>query len=361
MAHPALARSFVAVVPRYLFTVLPRASREIAHWRGRAGTIPDPALRRLALDSLAKRGNMEGAALFAVLCPRESRGAAVRALVAFQAAYNYLDTLAEQPSPDPIANARQLHQALALALDPAAVQPDYYAGTPWSEDGGYLAAMVDACRAALAELPSHATVAAAAHAAAMNIVGFQSLNLTESQGGEEDLERWARERTPAGSGLRWWQMAGACGSSLPVHVLTALAGDPALDRRGVAAVDNAYFPWIGALHSLLDSLVDVAEDERLGQRNLLVGRTCADDAAAEMRLLAERAREEAGALPRGGEHSVILAAMAGHYISASEASQPAVRMIAESVREALGGVMRPTLALFGLRRLCARFVRAAGG
>ncbi len=361
VAHPALTREFTAVVSRYLLTVLPRATREMAHWRARAATIPDPALRRLALDSLAKRGNMEGAALFAVLSPRAHRGAAVRALVAFQAAYNLLDTLAEQPSADPIANARRLHQALPLAFDPTAAQPDYYAGTPWSEDGGYLAATVDACRAALAELPSVAVVAEAAHAAAMNIVGFQSLNLTESQGGEEQLERWARERTPPGSGLRWWQTAAACGSSLPVHVLIALAAERSVDRGDLDATRNAYFPWIGGLHSLMDSLVDVAEDERLGQRNLLVGRTSAQDAAAQMGQLAERAREEAGALRRGGEHTVILTAMAAHYLHASDASQPAVGAIAGSVRRALDGVMRPTLALFAMRRLCARFMNAVRG
>ena len=37
----------------------------------------------------------------------------------------------------------------------------------------------------------------------------------------------------------------------------------------VEAIEGAYFPWICALHSLLDRLVDVAEDERAGQRNLL--------------------------------------------------------------------------------------------
>jgi tetraprenyl-beta-curcumene synthase len=317
-------------------------------------------LRQLALDSLVKRGNIEGAALFAVLSPRAHRHAAVRALVAFQAAYNYLDTLAEQPSADPVANGRRLHEALLLAFDPDAVERDHYAGAPWSEDGGYLAATVDTCRAALAELPSRATVAPAAHAAAMSIVGFQSLNLTKSQGEEEGLERWAGERTPAGSGLRWWQTAAACGSSLPVHVLIALAASPTLDGGEVAAVGGAYFPWIGALHSLLDSLVDVDEDERSGQRNLLVGRAPADEEATQMRLLAERAMGAASVLPRGREHTAILTAMAGYYLSASDASRPA-RATAENVREVLGGLMGPTLALFRIRRLCAWIVHAVRG
>ncbi len=355
----ASARTWTAVVSRYLLTVLPSATRELGHWRERARAIPDPVLRQLALDSLVKRGNIEGAALFAVLSRRAHRHAAVRALVAFQAAYNYLDTLAEQPSADPVANGRRLHEALLLAFDPAAVQGDYYAGAQWSEDGGYLAATVDACRAAFEELPSRATVAPAAHEAAMRIVGFQSLNLTKSQGEEEGLERWARERTPPGSGLSWWQTAAACGSSLPVHVLIALAASPTLDGAEVAAVGSAYFPWIGGLHSLLDSLVDVDEDERLGQRNLLVGRTPPGDEAAQMGLLAERAMSTASTLPRGREHAAILTAMAGYYLSASETSRPMALATAGNVREAFGGLMGPTLALFRIRRLCAWIVHAA--
>ena len=256
-------------------------------------SIPDPALRSLALGALSKRGNIEGAALFAVLAPRDRRRETVRALVAFQTAYNYLDTLAEQPSEDPVANGRQLHRALLVALESAASHPDYYALYPLRQDGGLLTALVDTCRAALATLPSHAAVSEAAWAAAARIVAFQSLNLTEWQGGHEQLERWARRHTPRRSGLDWWQTAAAGGSSLAVHALIAAAASPAVQPREVEAIDAAYFPWIGALHSLLDGLVDVAEDERAGQRNLLSYHASPAQAALAMRLLAQRAADAA--------------------------------------------------------------------
>jgi tetraprenyl-beta-curcumene synthase len=349
----ALAPALGAVVLRYLLTVRAQATRELAHWQAQAQRIPDPVLRRLALDALAKRGNMEGAALMAVLSPRAHRRATVRALVAFQAAYNYLDILAEQPSEEPTGNGLQLHQALLVALDPAASHPDYYASCSQREDGGYLVAMVDACRTAFAGLPSHGAAADAAHAAAVRIVGFQSLNLTESQGGQGALSLWAGEQAPAGSGLQWWQTAASCGSSLAVHVLIALAASPSLDPREIAAVEDAYFPWIGALHSLLDSLVDISEDELHGQRNLLGHDASIDDAAARMRSLTRRCADAAGALPRGPEHSVILTMMAGHYLSAPEASVPRAEAIAGDVADALGALVRPTLALFKARRLYA--------
>src|ERR1700722_5150743 len=212
-------------VVRYLTSIFPLVRRELAHWQARACDIPDPVLRSDAIEGLSKRGNLEGAALFAVLAPRSHRRETVRAVVAFQTAYNYLDTLAEQTSSDPIANGRQLHQALLVPLDPATRQPDYYALHPQREDGGFLAALVDTCRTALAALPSYAVVSRVCSAAATRIVSFQSLNLTERQGGHDALERWARQQAPKGSGLDWWQAAAAEGSSLAVHALIATAAN----------------------------------------------------------------------------------------------------------------------------------------
>jgi hypothetical protein len=61
---------------------------------------------------------MEGAALFGAFAPRAHRTQTVRALVAFQAAYNYFDLLAEQPSEGSERAGRELHRGLMLALAP---------------------------------------------------------------------------------------------------------------------------------------------------------------------------------------------------------------------------------------------------
>jgi tetraprenyl-beta-curcumene synthase len=349
-----------ATVMRYLTSILPLVRRELAYWQARAREIPDPVLRSVAGEGLSKRGNLEGAALFAVLAPRSHRRETVRALVSFQAAYNYLDTLAEQASTDPIANGRQLHQALLVALDPVARQPDYYALHPQREDGGFLSAIVDTCRSALATLPSYGVVSPICSAAAARIVAFQSLNLTEPQGGHEELERWARNRTPEDSGLDWWQAAAAEGSSLAVHALIATAADPDVRRRDVEAIDAAYFPWICALHSLLDSLVDVAEDERAGQRNLLSYHASTGQAALAMQNLAQRATNATRDLSAGLQHRVILIAMVSSYISSPEASTPYARVIAASVVGAAGPLLPSALRLFKIRRALTRVSGGVG-
>jgi tetraprenyl-beta-curcumene synthase len=354
MRDLALATAFAGTVSRYLTTVLPTVTRELRHWRRQALQIPDPALRKHALEALGKRGNIEGAALFAVLAPRPRRRQTVRALVSFQTAYNYLDTLAEQPSADPLANGRQLHSALLAALDPLADQPDYYAHHPRDRDGGFLAALVETCRSAFATLPSHDAVASAAWESTARIVAFQSLNLTDEQGGHDGLERWARLQTPRGSGLDWWQTAAAGGSSLAVHALIAAAANPSLGTGEITAIEHAYFPWICALHSLLDSLVDVGEDERAGQRSLLGYHASAEQAAFAMRMLARRCMAVTYALPDGLSQRVILTAMASYYLSSPDASSSNARAIAAGVADVLGPPLAPALALFSARRAAAR-------
>lgn len=356
---PSSLATFSATVAGYLSSVLPGVTRELAHWRRRALQIPDPTLRALACEANAKRGNMEGAALFAVLAPRRRRTQTLRALVAFQTAYNYLDTLAEQPSADPLQNGRRLHEALLVSLDPSAAHADYYAFHPQREDGGYLTELSDTCRQALATLPAHVLVSSATWAAAARIVAFQSLNLTEHQGGYEELQRWARELTPVGSALAWWQAAGAGGSSLAVHALIAAAADPELRQVDVQAIHDAYFPWICALHSLLDSLVDLDEDDRAAQRNLLAYDASDQHAARAMGSLARRARAATAPLPQAARHRVIVCVMAAYYLSSPQAATPRAQTIAAGIPAALSPLLAPALMLFRLRRLAARLTHGA--
>jgi tetraprenyl-beta-curcumene synthase len=371
-----LATTFAGGALSYWLTVFPRVCIHVARWRRLARAIPDPELRRLALASLAKRGNIEGAAAFAAFVPRARRAEVTLATCAFQAAYNLLDILGEQPSEDPIADGRRLHEALLYALacplacapegGPFRVPPvmggpregdadaqprDWYELHPLHDDGGYLQALLDECRSALRELPAYEAVALAARAAAERIVAFQSLNLSEAQGDHTALERWAREATPAGTGLTWWETAAAAGSSLGVYVLIAAAAAAEVDDGEIAACGDAYFPWIGALHSLLDSLVDSHEDAAAGHRSLTAYYDSPQQAATRMTWIAEQAMRAARALPHGTRHTVILAAMIGNYVSTPQTGASGAPGLAEGALAVTGPLRGPTLLVFKLRRL----------
>lgn len=307
-------------------------------------------LRRLALEAIAKSGNIEGAAAFSAFAPWRHRGAAVRAAAAFQCAYNLLDLLGEQPSDDPVGDGRRLHEALVYAVSLGDVCQDWYEHHPQHDDGGYLDAVLAECRRAFAELPSHATVEPWLRASAERVVAFQSLNLSEAQGDHDGLERWALRATPTGSDLRWWETAAAAGSSLEVHALIAAAASPRLSGDDARALAEAYFPWIGCLHSLLDNLIDKHEDEAAGHRSLLAYYD-PPRAAERLAQLTACARDAADNLPNRRPHRVMLSGMIANYLSTQEAREDELSPVREAVMTAAGPLVRPAMAVFEIRRL----------
>ena len=346
--------TFTTAAWRYWLGAFPCIRNELHHWRRRARVIPDCPLRQTALAvQHTKRANIDGSAAFAVFAPQPHRRAVVRAQLGFQAIYDYVDTLAEQPHPSPIDNARQLHRALPDALDLARPPTDYYKHHTHCEDGGYLSAIVSACRTALGSLSAYPVVAQPACRLAERIVCFQSLNLTEAQGSYHALARWAHQQTPRESGLRWWETAASAGSSLGIFALMTSAARPTTDAHEAAAIEHAYFPWIGSLHSLLDSLIDQPEDAATKQHNLIQHYRSPSETAARLRLLADASARQVRILPCGLQHAVILASMASNYLCASEASLPHATLAKTAVLEAIGDLARPTMLVFQLRQMAS--------
>lgn len=351
---------FAGAARRYWLGVFPAVCRELHHWFDRAVEIPDPELRRLALEAQCrKRGNIEGAAAFAASVPPASRPAVVRALVAFQTAYDYADVLAEQPSCDPSTNGHWLHQALLVALDPGAHHLDYYQHNPHREDAGYFNELVNACRYAIQTLGSYTAVAEHAVRAAARIASYQRLNLNELCGGHDGLARWARAETPRGTDLRWWETAASAGSSMAIFALIAAAAGPRVRAAEAAAMGSAYFPWVGALHTLLDSLVDRREDAEAGQRSLLDYYASSQEMAGRFGWLAEESLRRVQPLPGSRWHVLMLAGMAGYYLSMPAASHPYALPAARTVLSTIGGLAAPTMLVMSARRAAGREGRRA--
>lgn len=356
-----MAADFAHIAHRYWLAVFPRVTREVCHTRRLARGIPDPVLRRLALEALhSKQGNLEGAAAFATLVSRNRRPVVITALVACQAICDYLDLLCEQPNLDPVANGYRLHEALIVATTPGKSHSDYYRHHERGDDGGYLMTLVESVRGALAQLPLLTLMAAPMSRAAARIAAYQAFNHGDNTGSYESFEQWASAETQPATGLRWWETGAGAGSTLSLLVLIASAADPSLSGSNIPAIENAYFPWIGSLHSLLDSLVDHDEDLATGERGLIDCYPSPADAAARMRQITLEALGRAVALPEGRRHALILAAMTSFYICELHSSaSPHAQLVAPSVLDAIGGLAAPTMAVLGARRSLRRI--AYGG
>jgi tetraprenyl-beta-curcumene synthase len=347
---------FACTARRYWLAVFPRVAVEVWRRRTLATRIPDPALRCLAIEALdRKRNNLEGAAAFAALVPRVYRPYVVKALVACQAICDYLDIVSEQPARDPMANGYRLHEALIVATTRGEPHRDYYAHHPHGDDGGYLRALGDAARAALSALPSFSSVGRPMGRAVERIALYQSFNHGDAGGSYEPFERWARQATVPSTGLHSWETAAGAGSTLAVLALIAGAADPLLGESDAHEIEDAYFPWIGSLHSLLDSLVDHEEDLASDGRALVGYYSSPIDAAARMGAIASESLRRASALPSGRRHALIVAAMTSFYICEIHRSTSShAQLVAPSVLEAIGGLAAPTMAILGARRSLRR-------
>ncbi len=345
----ASAAAFASAARSYWLDVFPIVRREFRRLRSEAGRIPDPTLRRLALETQeSKWANLEGAAVFAVFVPSAYRYAVARLLVGYQAAFDYADTLMEQPSDAPAANARQLHAALVAILEPGRPQPDYYRHHAYCHDGGYLVRLVDGCRALVAQLPAYRPVAARVIESAQRGVEYQCRISLSTHHDHPALSRWATQAIPCRS-LRWWEIWASCGSSLETLALLAAAADPTTNDCHAHAIGALYWPWGGALHGLLDCLIDHADDTAHGRPNLLDLYTSSHETAERMAFLtAESVRLATAA---GIDHSLILVGMVSLYIADEQAWVPKARPAAESILDALGDLATPTLFVLRARRL----------
>jgi tetraprenyl-beta-curcumene synthase len=357
------AVAFAGAAVRYWLRVFPCVHGELRHWRRRAGEIRDPVLRQLAFEAQrSKRENLEGAVAFATFVPPSTRAMVVRAITAYQVALDYLDELSEQPGVDPIANGRQLNQALMVAMDPQARHLDYYAHHDRFEDSGYLCDLVDTCRTALEALPSYGAIAESIRRMTARMVTYQSLNHGDAQGSYDAFARWACAETSQSSGLRWWEMGAAAGSPLPVFALIAAGAKPATCTRDAAAVEGAYFPWIAALSSLLDGLIDRREDRADGQRSLIDYYSSTAEAAARLQSLAAQSLRCVRNLADSGAHTMILATMASFYHVTPQDSSSDTRLVTQRIMDTMtGDFARLAAAVLRVRRTIVWFVRAARG
>lgn len=342
---------FLRIGAEYWLSIYPRVIRELSRWRKQAAFIPDPTLRRQALAALRhKRRHAEGAAAFAVIAPRARRARVIRFLVAFQAMYDYLDTISEQPGVDPLLDTLQLHTALTDALMPGISQGAAYALHPQQDDGGYLASFVAACRATCSSLPAFPVVAPAVRSAARLAIRSQGYNHALPQAPPEfvsdEVAPWASRAGGEAYGLTWWEVIGATGSSLGILALVAAAADPELERSERDAIHDVYVPWAGAVLALTDSLVDQDCDSDEATHSLVARYRSAQVAAERVSAFATRALELTRATPHPERHALIVTSMIALFASA-EARDPHARQALYGALSAAG--LRGALPLAALR------------
>lgn len=346
---PAQIRALVGGATRELSWGLHAVSRETRRWRSIAAAIPDAPIREDALHALDhKRGHADGAALFTIL-PCRRQPALLTLLVAYETIWDFLDNVSERHPTH--RNGLQLHRALTDALDPYGPLTDYYRYHPWSDDGGYLAALVTACRECCRSLPSFGRVGSLVRREAGRALVLGINHETDPARRDAALREWARREYPDERELSWFELGGAASASLVVHVLLTLAARPGLRDAEVVAVYDAHWPWIALATTMLDSYVDQADDEATGDHSYIAHYPDRETAIARLQYSISRALAGALALRDGHRHAVIVGCMIAMYLSKDSASDPERRTTTAALVGEGGSLVRLLVPILRAWRL----------
>jgi tetraprenyl-beta-curcumene synthase len=343
--------ALVSAATRELSWGLAAAGKELDAWRARALTIPDSAIREDALSSIdRKRGHTDGAALFSIL-PADRDAKLLRLLVCYEIIWDFLDSVNERGAHAGTANGRQLHLALVEALDPGLPISDYYRFHPWSEDGGYLRALVEVCRRNCAALPSYGRVRPIVVREAERAQVLALNHSTDADERDRALEEWSEHEFSEERRLAWFELTGAASASLTIHAFLALAAQPACSELDLARTKAAYFPWLSTATTMLDSYVDQVEDELSGDHRYIAHYGSTAEAGERLRRMLGRSTAEARRLKNGHRHAVIAACMIAMYLSKDSARTPEMRASTAGLVRAGGSLTRLLLPVLRIWRI----------
>lgn len=306
---------------RYYRYVLPDVRARLAEWRRAAEAIPDPELRKQALMSIdTKQFHCEGGAIYAA-ADLTSRHVLIPLIVAFQTISDYLDNLCDRSTSLDANDFRLLHRAMLDAVDPNASPADYYALHPESDDGGYLTQLVRTCQTCICLLPSYETVRRDVKELVGLYCDLQVYKHIHPDQREQALAAWWSTHSDKYSEVLWNEFAAATGSTLGVFMLFLAAARRNLPGEESARIRKAYFPYICALHILLDYLIDQEEDRQGGDLNFVRYYDSAEFAAERIGLIARRACEYSKTLRDARFHRMIVEGLQALYLSDPKAGQ----------------------------------------
>jgi hypothetical protein len=352
-----MARALILANLRYWRTIAPLVNAQLSHWVSRAEAIPSQPLQKIALHNLREESfNAQATATLATLAPARYRQPAVQAIVSLQVTYDYLDSLVEQPHPDPIVNGRHLYQAFVDAIVPEREPSDrYYDQTRDSRDGGYLTDLVASVRVALVQLPSQAATKQVTIHAAERCSEAQVRAHATPVTGEEQLRTWATESGHQ-VGLQWREfLAGAVSSGLALHALTALSAVPLTTERHAQKLDSAYLP-LCAITTLLDGLVDYKQDvDAMGHAGYIRYYESKRDLLLALKDLIQRAADEMSDLPYAAHHLTTLFGVVAFYLSSLTAtSHDLSYQTSDELRRDIGSLLVLPLAIMRAWRFSKR-------
>jgi tetraprenyl-beta-curcumene synthase len=336
----ALALALASI--HYRTSVAGEARRALEGWQRRAQAIGEQRLREIALSKLAdERLNAEGAGMLAVLAPRAQRSTAVRATIALQVLYDYLDGVSESAAGAQEGEQGGLYEPFiyAFTADGARRRDEHE-----SAADGYAEELADTVTEALTSLPGAQRVAGVLAAGAKRCAQAQLHAHAIPHAGVEQARAWALERS---EGALAWQetLAGAAASVVSLHAVLGAASDGRTTTRQAEALDRLYLS-ISAVTTLLDSIVDRESDESAREAGFTSLYESEGALAEGLARAARQALADTTKIPHGAFHLSMLAGIIGYYATAQGAQSEYARPLIAQARAQLGPLVGLTLPVW---------------
>jgi tetraprenyl-beta-curcumene synthase len=288
--------------------------------------------------------------MFSVI-PRKRSRPLLRLLTTYQVLWDFLDSLSEKwPGLGPD-DTERLHLALADAVTIGGPLREYYGSLVVVDDGGYLSSLVETCRECCLALPSFHDVAPLLHKEAARI-SVQVINhAAEREQRPLSLQAWVASEYPGRHEVAWFEVAAAAGANIAIYALFALAAEQGCSSKRIEDTYSTYFPWGGALATMLDSFVDQFDDARDGTHSYIAYYTSPDEATERISRLLRRCLSETHGLNNGERHTLVAASMVAMYLSRDSARSIPLSMASQQLARAGGSLTRVLLPIARLWRI----------
>ncbi len=329
--------NLISLTTTMILKVQPTAHSCLRQWKARAQNIPDPELRRQALASIAtKTFHCEGGSLYGLLAGRHYQEA-IQFIVAYQTISDYLDNLCDRSTSQDPEDFHALHESMLHALMPEAPIGDYYRFRREQNDGGYLVALVQTCRAILSRLANYQLGASVLRELADVYVHLQVNKHVQKDERLPRLQAWFADCKKDLPEMAWYEFAACAGSTLGIFCIVSQLFNTATSGELVVRIKNAYFPWVQGLHILLDYLIDQEEDRDGLDLNFCSYYENSEHLTCRISHFYKQARSSVASLPDAKFHHLITRGLLSFYLADHKvARQKDVRSVARKLLR-LGG------------------------
>jgi tetraprenyl-beta-curcumene synthase len=312
--------------------IFPSVSLLLGGWKARAEKIPDPELRRQALDSLRDKAfHCEGGAILALLAG-EQQIKAIEFIVAYQTISDYLDNLCDRSTSLSEKDFRALHESMFHALSPGSQPVNYYRYRNEQEDGGYLASLVMTCQNVLLDIERYTDIAAELIGLAQIYCDLQVHKHVIVQEREPRLMNWFGQYESILPDITWYEFSACAGSTLGIFCIVSYALKGDFSKESAAAIKKGYFPWLQGLHILLDYFIDQREDKLEGDLNFCSYYQNNQQMFERMVYFAKKAEKSCAKLPNSQFHRLIQKGLLGIYLADRKVSNcPAIKKMASKL------------------------------